>query len=328
MKPSTLSNSFLNSLINPRHWCYQWVVDLCNSDELFFKHLVEQQYDFIHFLCIVKLFCEKENNHKQVLFHDIAPWIRTHSKKQILKELVTPYPFGIHNVIKRLSHKPFSKQTYRQLIDLLYKSKSGKYLQHALNISTNIIKCLSLLDPSWRDLKFLRHIKSSKDVETLLYIHRASNKLGVTHPNFNDIQSLHKIDDFNALYGWFERRLYSIEFPKPPWPGNNNIFPLTDGIQLNHTSKQFRNCVMDYFPDILLGSCYFYISNYVPSIIKVNKDPTFDWHINEILGVENKIINTRILNKIRDEFSIPGIEKKTDIDFDQPILNRLTNSWI
>tara|TARA_R110002096_G_scaffold99_5_gene437 strand:+ start:89 stop:1075 length:987 start_codon:yes stop_codon:yes gene_type:complete len=328
MQSSTLYNKVLDKLIPSSHWCSQRLKDLCHTDTDFLEHTLEQQDDFIHFLCLVHLYVTDNSEYKRLSNADLAALIRTHPKKQILKELITPYPSGITNILKKLNNRPYSKHIYHELITLLQDTKARNFLQHASSINPNTIKCLYQLDHHWRDIKLLRHVKFSKDVSTVLFIHRACIKIRNKYPGFIDHSSLHQIEGIDGLVEWFIRRINKIQFQTPPWLGNKNIRPITNGTQLIQESKAFKNCISDYLPDALLGTCYFFTSDYGPAIIKLNKIPLFEWQIDEILGAENTLLSTHVLNKIYNEFSMNGIEKKTDIDFDQPILNRLTNSWI
>ncbi len=327
MQSSTLYNKILDKLIPPNHWCNQRLKDLCQADTDFFEHTLEQQGDFIHFLCLVHLYVTDNSEYKQLSNADLSILIRTHPKKQILKELITPYPSGITNILKKLNNRPYSKQAYYELITLLQDTKASNHLQHAPSINPNNIKCIYALGHSWRDLKVLRDVKNSKDASAILFIQRACLKLGRNYPEFIELTSLKKINDIEHLIKWFIRRVNKIKFQTPPWLGNKNIRPVTNGTQLIQESKAFKNCISDYLPDALLGTCYFYTSDYGPAIIKLNRIPFFEWEVDEILGAENNLLSNRILNKIYNEFSMNGIERKVNIDFDQPTLNMLTGTW-
>ncbi len=328
MQSSTLYNKILNKLIPPSHWCNPWLKCLCQADTTFFEHLLEQQADYIHFLCLVQLYGNDNSKYKQLSSHDLAALIRTHSKNQILKELISPYPSGLTNILKKLNNRPYTKQTYYELLTLLYDTKASNHLRHATSINPNMINCLYQLDHHWRNLKILRHVKTPKDTSIILFIHRACIKLRDKYPDFIDHSSLHQIDNIDALIEWLIRRLNKIPFPKPPWVGDKRIRPITNGEQLNSISKEFKNCIADYICEILMGACYFYVSSYGPSIIKVNRDPIFDWHIEEILGIENNEVTKHAMKTIHAEFSKNNIGKKTNIEFNHFLLNRLTNSWV
>lgn len=328
MRPSTLYDKILNKIIPPNHWCNQWLKDMCHADTAFLEHTMEQRDDFIHFLCLVHLYETDNSKYKQLSNHDMAVLIKTHPKKQILKELISPYPSGITNILKKLNSKPFPKNTYFELIELLHDSKARTHLQHASSINPNMIKCLYQLDHHWRNLKVLRHMKTTKDTSTILFIHRACLKLGRKYPDFINYSSLHQIDNIDSLIDYFIRKINIITFPEPPWIGNKRIRPITNGDQLNSVSKKFKNCIADYICEILMGACYFYVSSYGPSIIRLNRDPIFNYHIEEILGVENDEVAKHALRKIHAEFSKYNIDKKTNIAFDHFLLDRLTSSWI
>tara|TARA_R110000782_G_scaffold30891_4_gene76565 strand:+ start:766 stop:1752 length:987 start_codon:yes stop_codon:yes gene_type:complete len=328
MQPSTLYNKILNKIIPPNHWGNIWLKDLCHADTTFLEHLIEQRDDFIHFLCLVYLYKNDSSKYKRLSNNELAILIRTHPKKLILKDLIRPYPPGITNLLKKLNGKPFSKNTYFELIELLHDTKASTHLQHASSINSNTIKCLFQLDHSWRDLKILHNVKTTKDTNIILFIHRACLKLGEKYPDFIDHVSLHKIKDIDGLIDYLIRRINKITFPEPPWVGNKRIRPITNGEQLNSVSKKFKNCIADYICEILMGACYFYVSSYGPSIIKLNRNPIFIWHVEEILGVENDEVTKHALRTIHAEFSEHDIDKKTNIEFDNFLLDRLTSSWV
>lgn len=328
MQPSTLYNKILDRLIPPNHCSNKWLKHLCHADTAFLDHVMQQRDDFMHFLCLVHLYGTDSSKYKQLSSHNLAVLIRTHPKKQILKDLISPYPSGITNILKKLNNRPFPKSTYYELIELLHDTKASTHLQHASSITPNRIKCLYKLNHNWRNLKVLHNVKTTKEVNTILFIHRACLSLGNKYPDFIDYSSLHKIVKIDSLIDWFIRRINIITFPEPPWIGNKRIRPITNGEQLNSVSKKFKNCIADYICEILMGACYFYVSSYGPSIIRINRDPLFDWRIEEVLGIENDDVTKHALRKIHAEFSKYNIDKKTNIDFDHFLLDRLTNSWI
>lgn len=254
MKSSTLYDKILNKIIPSNHWCNQWLKDLCHADTGFFDHVMEQQDDFVHFFCLVHLYGTDSLKYKHRSNHDWAVLIRSHPKKQILKIIINPYPSGLACVLKKLNNKPYPKRTYSEFIELLYDSKASTHLQHATSVNPNTIKCLYKLDHNWRDLKILRQVKTTKDANIALFIHRACFRLEDRYPEFIDHSSLHQIDNLDALVEWFIRRINTITFPAPPWIGNKRIRPITNGVQLNSVSKKYKNCISDYICEILMGA--------------------------------------------------------------------------
>ncbi len=200
--------ALLYKILPPRHWACQWISELCLSDPHFLPHLCEQQFDFIHYLCIIKLHLKHSHQYYSLPSIELAKTIRGCPKKTLLRQVIKPYPAGLTSILKRLNKAAFSKKAYVNLFQLCRNEKSIHYFQHATDISATTIENIARLNNDWHQLKLLKSIKLKKDFKTLLFIHDACDALSDKNQEFQDMESLKRINDTKALVLWFNRRLY------------------------------------------------------------------------------------------------------------------------
>jgi hypothetical protein len=292
-------------LFGRNSWCAPWIMELCNADDKFSLHMIEQQEAYVHYLCVVRLALLDYS----VFNTDIpsqAEWLRTHSKKAVLDLLYAPAPPGLLNILAKLGPYPLSQEYYQLILDSLPNIQVQKYLRHKKRINKrdlNIIPVLMSNNPSssnWLD--------GNDDFERLKYYVRLTQRIDPDMPLEDAVRSLVDFRQQEQFAEWIEKQLLKASFPLPTWAGNDWIHPITTAADLKSTAQRFENCCYDYLTKILFDRCYFYVSDRGPALVMIIKDPFFGWELKEMAGPDNEKVDATTRLPILDAFAEVGIQ--------------------
>ena len=288
------------------HWCTRWVLSLCAEDPEFFQHITEQAAGYIHYLCLVRLALLNQQPENEMPIEELATWIRSTSRKTIMKQLYNPYPQGTLKILTKLGRRPLSKNDYRRLIRLLGREGCAQALRHMRHIKPYQLAWMDEFPTEYLHPKLLGSIKKGTDYQTLKYIFRTFDAFSNEQVHVNLFGSIRQIQNLEQLTRWFQRQLKKLDFPIPPWSGNSWIKPITSASDLHKYANDFHNCLDDYTRAILLGNRYFYVSQHGPAIISLVRDPLLGWLIEEINGQNNNKPRKIVVESILCAFTKAG----------------------
>ena len=79
-----------------------------------------------------------------------------------------------------------------------------------------------------------------------------------------------------------QERYGNIEFPEPPYAGNNAISPIAVAIDLYNEGKDMHHCVAAFCEKVVQGECYFYrITSPERATLELVRDGK-EWHVGQI----------------------------------------------
>jgi hypothetical protein len=288
-------------------WCVDWVIDLCHKEPKLIGHISQHGLEYIHFLCLVRAITTEN----EVAFaHINFPELLLHRRQlDILKLLVGTPPAGMLKLLKKANSHPFDEpEHYLWLLSLAYDSNALKTLRHIKNISEELIECLEKLPAEMRFTKVLL-----KDTSCLDHLFTATELVKKLYPDglpARYLSSYQSIDNTKSLRKWAGRLLIGLDFPAPPWPGNEMIRHVANASDLVQIQKKYNNCILMYLDEIFSKQKVFYECLEYNAMIAIETDIFGGWYIDEVRGINNERISTDHLTSIKEIFNGQNIEYK------------------
>ncbi len=307
-------NWFIPKLYGSDLWCRDWLEDLCLADPNFLQHLSEQKEGYIHYLCLVRMaWLEKRTPLSSVAQ---ARLLQQHTQKSLLQTLYPSYPNGLLKVLTKFGPIPLSKKYYRLLLTLQRDESACRFLSHAKHLRAYHLRWLEEFPHGVLPISMLHSFKTAsqyRTFKTIITVIKALQKNDEHAPTFN---SLKRLKTLSQLVNWYQRYVQTLDFPAPPWPGNEWIKPITSSRALKKASKEFQNCIYDYVRSVLLGHAYFYQCSRCPTIVAIKRDPLIGWHIHEINGPKNDKPHVDVVEEIELTFRKADFSTEPDADME------------
>ncbi len=297
-------------LFGRNHWCVSWIMELCNADEKFSLHLIEQQAAYSHYLCVIRL-ALLDNPFIDMAISSQAEWLRTRTRKTVLNELYDPAPAGLLNILSKLGAYALPQEYYRLILDTLPDVQVQKYLRHKKHINKRDLNMIPVLMSNDALPSAANWPGKNNDFERLKYYARLTQCIDPAMSLEKITRSLINFRQPEQFTDWIDKQLLKASFPQPVWAGNGRIHPVLTAADLQSTASQFENCCYDYLAKILFGRYYFYISDIGPALVLIVRDPFLGWELAEISGTGNEKVPAPDNVRILEEFENAGLYQRS-----------------
>jgi len=300
----------IETIYGKRHWCRLWVRELCLADMKLLQHIYEQTNSYVHYLCLVYLGIENtEDPFRNIKSH--ARLIRTTSRRDLLKLFYYPYPAGITGILDKLGGRPYSRLSYKRLIELLYDEYTKKILLHTPRIKPAYLNTLEKLPTELRGCHFVKYLRTHKDSDIANYLVATARNINPHLETPKRLQySLKNVQDLDDLHTWHERNTDKAEFPPPPWEGNDHLRPVRNKHDLKILGLKYQNCIYNYAKKILLDIYHVYEYRDEPALATLVRDPYLGWMVDRIEGTRNQSISYKCVTDIMNFFADQGFKQR------------------
>ena len=193
-------------------------------------------------------------------------------------------------VFYKLGSSPHPATLYRDVLRAISVKPIGKALSHASTITPTVLLALSEFVAERLPVALL-HLLSSGHHTPLV---DACISLARALPEKNRVDAIGALANVRtptAVGGWFDRWILCLDFPTPPFTGNDTLRPIINFSELASDGKLMRRCIANYAEDIMAGAaCVYHWSGDQQATILLKKDAAGLWQFNEMRGVDNQII--------------------------------------
>ncbi len=279
----------IDKLFGKRHWVRKWVIGLCKSDPQFLLHLIQQPPHYVHFLCLVRLALLKKSDEGDGGL-EYAELIHTKSKKKILQEFYPEFTNALVKTLAKLGNKPLDQVDYCCLIQLLSDNEERKCLDRTKHIRQFALRIYAILPKEFRFFEIAKCVYDLGDYEKIMYYIHFSNESNIMVTRKEIIDAMDKMENdqskssLEKFLSIIEKKFYRIPFPKPPWEGNNRIYPIRSMTELYEARRKFDDRVLevalscgreltDCYDDTGIyfgGECY-YVCTQTPALIYLRR---------------------------------------------------------
>lgn len=279
----------IDKLFGKRHWVRKWVIGLCKSDPQFLLHLIQQPPHYVHFLCLVRLALLKKYDGGDGEL-EYAELIRTKSKKKILQIFYPECTNALVKTLVKLDNKPLDQEYYFLLIQLVSDDEERKYLDRTKHIHQFALRIYAILPKGFRFFEIAKCVRDLGDyVKIMQYIH-FSNKSNIMITRKEVIDAIDKVENdkskssLEKFLSIIEKKIYRIPFPKPPWEGNDRMYPIRSLTELYEARRKFCGYgyefplprgrePADFYDDIgiYFGTEYYYVCTQTPALIFLSR---------------------------------------------------------
>ena len=168
----------VTSLFGKRHWAYQWVTSLCESDPKFLLHLIQQPPCYVHFLCLVRIALLENpvGGNDEV---EYAKMIRTESKEKIMAKFHPSYSDDLIKLLPKFGSKPFSQVAYRQITRLLSDDNVRKILANTRRVRGFSLCAFVELPEEFQIVAAVNCIRDEDDKEKFMLFMVTMKHLGI-----------------------------------------------------------------------------------------------------------------------------------------------------
>ena len=288
-------------------WLKPWLGKLCIAAPGFRAYLGEEALYTHHYLAIVNRALAPAGTHHQT--KEIALLLRTRSRKQVLRTVMSAHPRGVLSALGKMGPKLRSRSYYDRVLKCLAGSSSAKVLNHAESIPPLLLDGLNEIDPSLHNLRLLGLVNTQQRLRTFLYLNKVLEKVLPAARLLDARTSLLRVESYSGIGEWFDKWLKEGILPAAPWPGTDRLRPMTTCEQLDKAAARFNNCLRTQVPRAVLGTHYFYEwRGREPAIASVVVGPRLGWVIEDIKKIKNRGVRTGTRDAIIRDFSHGGID--------------------
>jgi len=296
-------------------WCEGLVRAICEIDREFPGYLLTQSKAERQMMVVI-LRARDSRSGKKMPLAELGRRIRSDNKKVLLRKNIPDCPDGLFGAMNKVGWRIMAADRYGDLIDLLREPAAAKVLRHAKRITPLTIHTLKSLDPIYRNAAVLANLRSDDDISELKYVIAVAKRF---QPTATDREMARSLDHYlkkrpiehgyrtGSMTQWVGRRLRKSKFPTPPWEGTNSIRPLKSIAEIGRIAQEFRNCIADSIPSIIVDSKHYYVyRGRINAIISLERDPALGWGVGEILGQGNRQVSGDLSAEIRRAFGKAG----------------------
>lgn len=225
--------------------------------------------------------------------------------RDLVLEAYGHQPPGLAKALSGLGAEARTPEFYRALMRALSTNGAGaKFLRHTHELSDEIVFGLAALPAGLATKGIVELLKRSRVAPKALgfftwTLSRLETILGpgVSH------SVLQAPNPLEALW----EVVLNLPFPKAPWPGTDQLVPVTSRAELQEVAQKFENCLSD--PDrqrqavvtVLNGAKYFYIwMGKEPALLEFGRIGEIGWCVQQARGIKNRKISQATRDAISD----------------------------
>lgn len=247
-------------ILGRRHWALGWLQSLFVAQPGFAGHVLEQRPDYGHYLCLVATRLEARGAAGALPPADLARWLMTTRRREVLAALIEAPPAGLLAVLGRLRSRAAPRTVYGQVLELLWDRPTAARLLQRRRLSVPYLQALAGVPAAYRTAPVL--YRADSRVSGIVRLGTTVRGVASALPpalRGDAEREFAKVEMRQGFEDWTERWLRSVTFPAPPWEGNALLRPIRSAPELRATAQRFGNCLEKYTRSAFLGEKCFYL---------------------------------------------------------------------
>lgn len=232
---------------------------------------------------------------------DVVLW-RTRLRYSRSRDILVKAGFGRSvGMIRALGRLPWrgltDAQTYCRLGDLLESEGPGrKLITHAPSLSQDLIDVVDVLPDALRARALLDCLSAQDELKR-----DVAERLAWRLARYRELYP----DTAEAFVAALlagdtdpDDLLDHLQFPSPPWSGDEMLKPLDTPHRLRDAAKRFRNCLSARMSGVYAGQTYYYELE-GRAIIELDHIAGLGWEVLEIRGRKNTEVDVCVRDELR-----------------------------
>ncbi len=242
---------------------------------------------------------------------------RTESGRTLIARFAQ-LPPALLNVTGKLKGTLWRPATYRRLGTLAREHNARKWLAHAVIIAPADLIVLSRLPPAFRTPKIVGAARHRRQLSELRYRIAIARRL---LPGQSDRVLARVIEQKGVktqYWKFIEGLLERVDFPTPPWAGDEALRPVRSYQELAAAAVRLRNCLRDRLAHILAGNSAIYLycaEGELAGAVEIGRHAIFGWEFEEMAGPDNNVLSAAHQRDVLRRLQAAGISAGRDLPF-------------